>query len=249
MHNNIKIKKNNVSKIIFRNYYNQTFFTKYKSLYPGANFALGYKILQRTYKFGGQSILNDIIVKKNSTKNEKILTQSISGAIIGAGEVFLLPLDVLKIKMQTNPKSIANKGISRIIREEGMNLYKGTGMTILRNVPGSFALFGGNALAKDKLFKLEDYSKATFFQNFVSSTFGAISSITVSSPMDVIKTRLQAENTKKNGRELFKDIIKKEGPGAFLKGLGPKLLVIGPKLTFSFTIAQQLIQYIDNKLK
>jgi hypothetical protein len=237
----------NLNKVIFNDYHNHNFINKYKSLYTGAHFAIGYKILQRTYKYGGQSILNDLIIKKNDNKNKKIMVQSMSGALIGAGEVILLPLDVLKIKMQTNPDSIKNNGFLKIIKQEGMNLYRGTGMTIVRNVPGSFALFGGNSFTKEKIFNLEDSSKATFFQNFVSSTIGALCSISVSSPMDVIKTRIQADNNMGNARTIVKDLIKNEGMGAFFKGLGPKLLIIGPKLTFSFTVAQYLIQKIDNK--
>ena len=46
----------------------------------------------------------------------------------------------------------------------------------------------------------------------------------------------------------MKNIVKREGIGAFFKGIGPKLLTIGPKLTFSFTVAQYFIQYFDDML-
>ena len=35
--------------------------SKINSLYSGVRFGMGYKILQRTYKYGGQSILNNKI--------------------------------------------------------------------------------------------------------------------------------------------------------------------------------------------
>jgi hypothetical protein len=240
-------KKSNLNKILFKENYNQNFFNKYKSLYNGVNYALAYKVLQRTYKYGGQSILNEKL-KKNIKTDNKVLIQSVSGAIIGAGEVFLLPLDILKIKMQTNPDLLKNQSLLKIINKERMNLYKGTGMTIMRNVPGSFALFGGNSFSKEYLFKLNDYSNASFFQNFVSSTFGAFCSITVSSPMDVIKTRIQADNNNFSSRQIILDLIKKEGVGSFFKGLGPKLMIVGPKLVFSFTVAQELISYFQKKI-
>jgi hypothetical protein len=41
-------------------------------------------------------------------------------------------------------------------------------------------------------------------------------------------------------------IIVFTGPTAFIKGITPKLIVIGPKLVFSFTVAQQLIPLLDN---
>ena len=41
------------------------------------------------------------------------------------------------------------------------------------------------------------------------------------------------------------DIIKNEGFGAFFKGSVPKVLTVGPKLVFSFTIAQYLMQLFE----
>ena len=205
MHN----KKSNINKSnysnLFKEHHTSNLINKYKSLYTGAKFATGYKILQRTYKYGGQSILSDYIGKFS---DNKLLNQSISGAIIGAGEVVLLPLDVLKIQMQTNAQSLSNKTFSNIVREQGFGLYRGAGMTMMRNIPGSFALFGGNSFMKEKVFRLENYNNSTFFQNFLSSTFGAFCSITVSSPMDVIKTRIQAETAKKSSVKLITDLVK-----------------------------------------
>jgi len=45
-------------------------------------------------------------------------------SLIGIGEIVLLPLDVLKIKRQTNPESIAGKSLLQIIRQEGFGLYR-----------------------------------------------------------------------------------------------------------------------------
>jgi hypothetical protein len=106
-----------------------------------------------------------------------------AGSIIGIGEVVLLPLDALKIKMQTNAHLYANKSFLQILRDEGFGLYRGVSWTIARNAPGSFALFGGSAIVKEYVFKLEDYSKATFFQNFAASVSGAFFSITLSAPV------------------------------------------------------------------
>lgn len=42
----------------------------------------------------------------------------------GVGEIVLLPLDVLKIKAQTNPESLQGRGLFKILAEEGMGLYR-----------------------------------------------------------------------------------------------------------------------------
>lgn len=62
-------------------------------------------------------------------------------SLTGIGEVVLLPLDVLKIKMQTNPEAIKGRGLVKLITEEGLgSLYRGWGWTMARNAPGSFAV-------------------------------------------------------------------------------------------------------------
>jgi len=40
-------------------------------------------------------------------------------------------------------------------------------------------------------------------------------------------------------------MAREEGVGAFFKGLTPKLLMTGPKLVFSFWLAQTLIPAFD----
>ncbi|CAG8742031.1 11589_t:CDS:2, partial [Funneliformis mosseae] len=107
--------------------------------------------------------------------------------------------------------------------------------------------FGGSAVVKEYIFGLNDYSKATFFQNFCASIGGATASISVAQPLDVVKTRIQNRpfDAPEGGVQIIKNMIKKEGPSSFFKGITPKLIVVGPKLVFSFTVAQQLIPILD----
>lgn len=96
-------------------------------------------------------------------------------SMTGIGEVVLLPLDVLKIKMQTNPDALRGRGFFKLITDEGIaSLYRGWGWTMARNAPGSFALFGGSAATKEYLFKLSDYSQATWGQSESSTRVKAM---------------------------------------------------------------------------
>lgn len=106
-------------------------------------------------------------------------------------------------------------------------------------------LFGGSAFTKEYVFGLEDYRSATWSQNFVASIAGSVSSIAISQPLDVIKTRIQNQNfeSKQGGMQVVRELLKNEGARGFFKGLTPKVLVVGPKLIFSFTLAQSLIPY------
>lgn len=86
-------------------------------------------------------------------------------------------------------------------------------------------LFGGSAFAKEYMFKLQDYNKASWFQNFVASIAGATASLIVSAPLDVIKTRIQNRNFEnpETGFQILTKMARNEGVSAFFKGLVPKV--------------------------
>lgn len=247
-----------LNKVVFRDYADKSVGSRLTSLFPGLGYAAGYKILQRVYKYGGQPFVNEFLTKNYANdfseqfgkKTGKALISATAGSFIGIGEIVLLPLDVLKIKRQTNPEAFKGRGFFRIIADEGFALYRGWGWTAARNAPGSFALFGGSAFAKEYIYKLEDYTRATWFQNFVASICGASASLIVSAPLDVIKTRIQNKNfeTNESGFTILKNMARNEGFSAFFKGLVPKLLTTGPKLVFSFALAQTLIPTFDKVL-
>lgn len=250
------------SRVVFRDAYGHpSLLARYTSLFPGLSFAAAYKILQRVYKFGGQPVATDFATAHfgdaadsltgGDKSKSKLLIHACAGAAIGVGEVALLPLDVLKIKSQNNPEAMRGRGLVAILRQEKISgLYKGAGWTAARNAPGSFSLFGGSAFVKGKVFGLENFNDATLMQNFAASATGGIASITVASPLDVIKTRLQTRDfgSGETGFQILRDMLAKEGPSALFKGLVPKLLVVGPKLVFSFTIAQHTIALFDDLL-
>ncbi|AEO61346.1 hypothetical protein MYCTH_2311411 [Thermothelomyces thermophilus ATCC 42464] len=248
-----------LNTVIFKDKASAPLGRKFVSLFPGLGYAAGYKVLQRVYKYGGQPVARDFLSKHYGKdfenafgkKTGKAIMHSTAGSLIGIGEIILLPLDVLKIKRQTNPEAFRGRGIFKIIKDEGFGLYRGWGWTAARNAPGSFALFGGSAFAKEFLFKLQDYNKATWFQNLVASIAGASASLVVSAPLDVIKTRIQNRNFEnpESGFRILSNMARKEGPTAFFKGLVPKLLMTGPKLVFSFWLAQTLIPAFDTAFR
>lgn len=209
----------NLNEAIFRESCNKTAIQKFGSLFPGVGYGAVYKILQRIYKFGGQPVLKDSLGKKYGVEfenrfghqNGRTMIAAVSGSLIGIGEVFLLPLDALKVKAQTAPEQLKGRGVVDIFAKEGFGLYRGAGWTAarvrqlalclmcflefrtqscfhsLQNAPGSFALFGGNAAAKSYMGVGEDGQRATWAQDALSSAAGAIASITVAQPLDVIK--------------------------------------------------------------
>lgn len=222
---------------------------KTKALFPGVTFGAAYKVTQRAYVWGGQPVVREALQMhyKVHDKFGKPFCDGLAGALMGTGEVALLPLNALKTKAQTNPE-YQTRGVMPLLREHSlMKLYAGWQWTIARNVPGSFALFGANAFVKEHVFGLRDHKDATFVQTALSSSAGCISSILVACPLDVVKTRIQSGAFgDQGGIKIMKNIAKKEGFGAFFKGATPKVITVGPKLIFSFTIAQCLMARLDH---
>jgi hypothetical protein len=247
----------NLNTAIFRDAAGKSAPSKLASLFPGFGFGAVYKVLQRVYKFGGQPVVRDWMKTRYGADFDayfgpnvgKTLLSATAGSLIGIGEVVLLPLDALKVKAQTAPEQLHGRGVIDIFCTEGFSLYRGIGWTIARNAPGSFALFGGNAAAKSLMHKSET-EQATWTQDAIASCAGATASIAVAQPLDVIKTRIQHRpfHSPESGVSVITNLVKNEGFGAFFKGLTPKLLVVGPKLVFSFTVAQHTIAYFTKVL-
>ncbi len=92
-----------LQKVLFKDAAELGPLSKAKSLFPGMGFAAGYKVTQRILKFGGQPIVKarlDRTWQSLDIKPPQIIQQGVAGSVVGALEIFLLPLDVLKIKMQ-----------------------------------------------------------------------------------------------------------------------------------------------------
>jgi len=111
--------------------------------------------------------------------------------------------------------------------EKRARLFRGTvlPLDLVRQPPDTGQLFGGSAFAKEFIFGLADYNKATWFQNFIASIAGASASLVVSAPLDVIKTRIQNRNfdNPEGGFRILSNMARKEGASSFFKGLVPKV--------------------------
>uniref|UniRef100_A0A6B2LBD1 Mitochondrial carrier protein n=1 Tax=Arcella intermedia TaxID=1963864 RepID=A0A6B2LBD1_9EUKA len=248
-----------VAKVIFGETAQKGLFSKWRSLFPGLACATTYKISQRIYKFGGQPIMKDMINYRSGDrfdrafgKHSKSMQHAVAGSLVGVGEVVLLPLDVLKIRKQTNPTSIG-QGCLTCIKQEGLTLYRGASWTISRNLAGSAVLFGSSCFVKDNVFSLNNHNDASFWQVLSSSTVGTVGCLVVASPMDVVKTRIQRTpydvQSKTSGWGIVREMVMKEGMGSFWKGIIPKIAVIGPKLIFVFTATQYFSVIIDKLVR
>lgn len=128
-----------------------------------------------------------------------------------------------------------------IIRNLGLvGLYKGATACLARDVPFSAIYFPTYSHLKKDLFGESPTKKLGIFQLLTAGAIAGMPAAYLTTPFDVIKTRLQVEARK--GETSYtglthaaRTILKEEGPRAFFKGGPARILRSSPQ--FGFTLA------------
>ena len=128
-----------------------------------------------------------------------------------------------------------------IVRNLGLvGLYKGASACLLRDVPFSAIYFPTYSHLKRDFFGESPSKKLGILQLLTAGAIAGMPAAYLTTPCDVIKTRLQVEarkgDTNYTGlRQCAASIFKDEGFGAFFKGGLPRVLRSSPQ--FGFTLA------------
>jgi len=169
--------------------------------------------------------------------------------IAGAGAGFCQvvatnPMEIVKIRMQVGGEGGARLSLGEVVKELGLRgLYKGTAATLLRDVPFSMVYFSMYGRIKSNL--TDENGHIGIGKILLSGIIAGSCAASISTPMDVIKTRVQVKpgpgDPHYNGiLDCINKIIKNEGPKAFFKGLGPRIMIISP--LFGITLVVYEIQ-------
>ncbi|WEW58827.1 mitochondrial aspartate-glutamate transporter agc1 [Emydomyces testavorans] len=169
------------------------------------------------------------------------------GTAGGCQVVFTNPLEIVKIRLQVQGE-IAKSGQAAtrrsavwIVKNLGlMGLYKGASACLLRDVPFSAIYFPTYAHLKSDLFGESRTKKLGILQLLTAGAIAGMPAAYLTTPCDVIKTRLQVEARKGETkytslRHCASTIMKEEGFTAFFKGGPARILRSSPQ--FGFTLA------------
>ncbi|GLT44074.1 hypothetical protein SLA2020_179910 [Shorea laevis] len=154
-----------------------------------------------------------------------------AGAIGGvAASLIRVPTEVVKQRMQTGQFTSAPDAVRLILSKEGFKgLYAGYGSFLLRDLPFDAIQFciyeqlriGYKAAARRDLNDPE---------NAIIGAFSGALTGAITTPLDVIKTRLMVQGSANQYKGIFncvQTIVREEGPSALLKGIGPRVMWIG----------------------
>ena len=164
-----------------------------------------------------------------------------------AVQIFTNPLEIVKIRLQVQGEvaktveSAPKRSAIWIVRNLGlMGLYRGASACLLRDVPFSAIYFPTYSHLKRDLFGEGPHKKLGVLQLLTAGAIAGMPAAYLTTPCDVIKTRLQVEARKGETRytslrHCARTVWAEEGFRAFFKGGPARVLRSSPQ--FGFTLA------------
>lgn len=187
---------------------------------------------------------------KHTSLSIKVAAGALTG---GCGSVLANPLDLIKVRMQRAtgkpPYASLPAALAQIARSEGgiSGLWRGCTPTVQRA-----ALLTASQVPAYDHFKhyLVDGERMQegYLCHFVCSMFAGVVAAAVTSPSDLVKSRMMAQPVDTAGRgtlyetttACYLQIVRVEGPFALFKGFHGQWLRIGPHTTVALMAFEQL---------
>lgn len=176
--------------------------------------------------------MNDLVrsILKDEQSGELPLWAEVTAGFVAGGSqvLFTNPLEIVKIRLQVQGQTagVSRKSAIQIVKELGvMGLYKGTSACLLRDIPFSGIYFTSYAHLKKDFFGESETKRLSMLELLAAGAMAGMPAAYLTTPADVIKTRLQVEAKKGESTytgitDAFRKILREEGPRAFFKG-GP----------------------------
>ncbi|PSR90559.1 mitochondrial carrier domain-containing protein [Coniella lustricola] len=218
-------------------------------LYAGLSASLLRQITYSTTRFGIYEELKSRLTKKNGGAQPSfpvlVGLSCFSGFI---GGISGNAADITNVRMQHDAALPVEKrrnykhaldGMLRMAREEGlMSWFRGMLPNSLRA-----AAMTASQLASYDTFKkmLIGYTPMSdnLATHFTASFMAGVAAATVTSPIDVVKTRVMSASGKSISiPALLKDLLAKEGPAWMFKGWVPSFLRLGPQTICTFVFLE-----------
>ncbi|KAH9306750.1 hypothetical protein KI387_011154 [Taxus chinensis] len=175
-----------------------------------------------------------------------------------ASDAVFTPMDVVKQRLQlrSSPYGGVLDCIKRMLREEGFGaFYASYQTTVVMNAPFTAVHFATYEAVKKVLTKFspENASEEHLLaHNIAGGAAGALASA-VTTPLDVIKTRLQYQGvcgaerfTSSSIRNAAQKIVSKEGSAALMKGLKPRMLFHAPAVAIYWSTYEATKYFLHN---
>ncbi|KAK4527857.1 hypothetical protein GAYE_SCF46G5790 [Galdieria yellowstonensis] len=198
--------------------------------------------------------VNDMLSSLLSDEQGK--TSFKNSVIAGGGAGFCqviatCPMEMMMITFQTRASQgqTAVPSVVHLAQELGIRgMYKGLLATLCRDVPFSMIFFSTNAQLKQQFQGSSETLDISYV--FLSGISAGCLAAVLSTPMDVIKTRLQSANSPYRGIiDCFVRTLREEGLGKFFSGSIARACIVSPLFGIAllfYEIQKRLASSLDN---
>jgi len=166
-----------------------------------------------------------------------LLWQATAGSIAGISQsVITCPMELIKTRAQLTSSSVLSC-FRKIIRTEGGSraLYRGLVATVARDAPAFATYFSCYELILSLTKTSSSHPPSTLNLLLSGGTAGAMSWLVVY-PLDVIKSRIQADTRYKSIRHCVRQSLTEEGLQVFVRGVAPTLVRAFPTNAATFAV-------------
>ncbi|CAM9167118.1 unnamed protein product [Choristocarpus tenellus] len=212
-----------------------------QNLYRGVMSPVFAEAPKRAAKFSLNETYKGALRKEDGTLPG--LRAAIAGSLAGMSECSVnTPFEVIKVQMQAKENVGRYNGVlhcaTNLVKNEGIfGLYKGVESHLWRNAVWNGVYFGMIGTIKGSLLPAppgaDKGTKRGY--DFIAGVFGGTLATLANTPFDVVKSRMQVQE-RVEGKPLkynwtlpsLTTVIKEEGLQAAYKGIGPRLVRLGP---------------------
>ncbi|OQR82968.1 Mitochondrial Carrier (MC) Family [Achlya hypogyna] len=231
------------------------------ALYKGLSPFIMHLTLKYALRFGSFAKFKELLGAGEGKKASNGVNFT-AGLLTGCLESVLIvtPFEVIKTRLQQEVGVGRYKGpvdcLRKVVANEGITaLWKGNLPTMGRQGSNQAFNFMAFAWLNTNVWKKEDGDGKTLevWKTLVNGLVAGSLGPCLNSPMDVIKTRLMAQETIKGQEPKYRGFIhafgviaKEEGHAALWKGLVPRLTRMAPGQAITWTVVMRVTSFFEN---
>jgi len=208
--------------------------------------------------FAGYGVASRVIQEMDQTVGEPMTTRQhlIAGGAAGLVQTaFASPSELVKIVLQVDSKAAKTSSVDcakQIARDHGVKgLYRGLGMTIMRDVPAFAVYFYSYEEVKHWLTNGDRVNETTGNLLMAGGIAGTLSWLLLH-PVDVVKSCTQSQPVSSGSpiplgaRQVLRQNVAKDGPRFLLKGLTATVLRAFPVSAVTFMVYEKTMQMMED---
>lgn len=209
---------------------------------------------EKAIKLAVNDIAKSLYRDTDMSSRQELGLNILSGSVAGLSQVIVTnPLEICKIRLQVHGELNPGQSLSlfKVISELGIRgLYQGSMACMMRDIPFSAIYFPTYSHLRTRLMDTDGNISTT--NQLLSGTMAGVCSASVTTPCDVVKTRLQVKPLPNqivyDGIvDCYRKIIKTEGVTALFKGLVPRVTRSAPQFGVTLYFYEMFKQQINSR--